>query len=203
MPTAVGSGPSRRAILAAVPLVGAGASVLLASAGCTSSDPVAPTPTANPADVAAATAAHQREAELLTAYDAAISRHPGLATTLRTIRAHHADHASDLAALGLPGVGASATSATSAAPTTSAAAATEPTTSAGDPAPNTADPADTSETQAATLTALAALEGTTATAHRAGCLTASTGLAGLLASLCAAESAHAELIGKAQPTVAR
>ncbi|KPM57202.1 hypothetical protein ACG83_05465 [Frankia sp. R43] len=194
MPTAAGSGPSRRAILAAVPLVGAGASVLLASAGCTGSDPVAPTPTANPADVAAAAAAHQREAELLTAYDAAISRHPGLATTLRTIRAHHADHASDLAALGLPGVGA---------PTTSAAAATAPTTSTGDPVPNTAAPADTSETQAATLTTLAALEGTTAAAHRAGCLTASTGLAGLLASLCAAESAHAELIGKAQPTVAR
>ncbi|WP_050796199.1 hypothetical protein [Parafrankia sp. EUN1f] len=157
MPTAAGSGPSRRAILAAVPLVGAGASVLLASAGCTSSGPVAPTPTANPADVAAATAAYQREAELLTAYDAAISRHPGLATTLRAIREHHAEHGSDLAALGLPGIGASATSA---APTTSAAAATASTTSTGDPVPDTANTADTSETQTATLTALAALEGT-------------------------------------------
>jgi hypothetical protein len=45
------------------------------------------------------------------------------------------------------------------------------------------------------LAQLAQLEHTTAAAHRAGCLAATGGLATLLASLHAAETAHADLLG--------
>ncbi|OAA22021.1 hypothetical protein UG55_105223 [Frankia sp. EI5c] len=200
MPTAAGTGPSRRAVLAAVPVAGVGA-FFLAGAGCTSSSgPTAPGRTAGPADIAAAAAAYEREAELLASYDAAISRHPGLAEMLRVVRAHHADHARDLAALGLPGVGATAT-------TTPTAGSAPGTTASGSAGASADEPGgsvtDTPETQTATLTALAGLERAAAATHRAGCLSAGSGLAPLMASLCAAESAHAELVETAQAAVAR
>ncbi|MEX5632239.1 DUF4439 domain-containing protein [Parafrankia sp. FMc2] len=211
MSTASGTGPSRRAFLAAVPVVSAGAAVLAAAAGCTGSAPTAPGPTASPADVAAATDAHARETALLAAYDTAIDEHPALAGALRAIRAHHADHARALVALGLPGVGAvagsgrpnSAAGSGSIGPSTttgpaSVGGSTGPPGTAMVPPPADGIPAgDTVAARAAALSALAGLEHTTATAHRTGALAAGSGLAPLLGSLCAAESGHAELVAAA------
>ncbi|WP_018504584.1 hypothetical protein [Parafrankia discariae] len=179
MPTAAGPGPSRRALLAALPLAGTGGLLLAGMSGCTTSSNGAPASRVTPADVTAAGAARTRETALIAAYDSAIDRHPDLARTLRAIRAQHAGHARELAARGLPEA-ATTTPATTTPTATATATATAGT--------------DTARTLASTLNALAELERTTAAAHRAGCLSAGAGLAPLLASLCAAESAHAELV---------
>ncbi|MEX5708043.1 hypothetical protein AB1484_06925 [Parafrankia sp. FMc6] len=192
MPTAAGPGPSRRAFLAVLPLAGTGGLLLAGMSGCTTSTGGASTSRVTPADVTAAGAAHTRETALIEAYDSAIDQHPGLAETLRAIRAQHAEHARELVAQGLP-------EAATAPATTGAPAGASTPSGAGlrsSPAADTPPPAgsDTPETRATTLSALAELERTTAAAHRTGCLAAGAGLAPLLASLCAAESAHAELV---------
>ncbi|CAI7980350.1 MULTISPECIES: hypothetical protein [unclassified Parafrankia] len=192
MPTAAGPGPSRRAFLAVLPLAGTGGLLLAGMSGCTTSTGGASTSRVTPADVTAAGAAHTRETALIEAYDSAIDQHPGLAETLRAIRAQHAEHARELVAQGLP-------EAATAAGTTGTPAGASTPSGAGlrsSPAADTPPPAgsDTPETRATTLSALAELERTTAAAHRTGCLAAGAGLAPLLASLCAAESAHAELV---------
>ncbi|WP_157472365.1 hypothetical protein [Frankia sp. EAN1pec] len=198
MPTAAGPGPSRRAFLAALPLAGTGWLLLAGMSGCTTSTGGAPASRVTPADVTAAGAAHTRETALIEAYDGAIDQHPGLAETLRAIRAQHAEHARELVARGLPEA-ATAAGTTGTPATTGAAAGASTPARAGlrsSPAAATPPPAgsDTPETRATTLSTLAELERTTAAAHRTGCLAAGAGLAPLLASLCAAESAHAELV---------
>ncbi|WP_241831281.1 hypothetical protein [Parafrankia soli] len=193
MPTAAGPGPSRRAFLAVLPLAGTGGLLLAGMSGCTTSTGGASTSRVTPADVTAAGAAHTRETALIEAYDSAIDQHPGLAETLRAIRAQHAEHARELVAQGLPEA-ATATATAAGTPATTGAPAGAGLRSS--PAVGTPPPAgsDTPETRATTLSALAELERTTAAAHRTGCLAAGAGLAPLLASLCAAESAHAELV---------
>lgn len=200
MPTAAGPGPSRRAFLAALPLTGTGGLLLVGMSGCTTSTGGAPASRVTPADVTAAGAAHTRETALIEAYDSAIDQHPGLAETLRAIRAQHAEHARELVAQGLPEAATATAAGTPGAPATTGAPAGGSTPSGAglrsSPAADTPPPAgsDTPETRATALSALAELERTTAAAHRTGCLAAGAGLAPLLASLCAAESAHAELV---------
>ncbi|WP_238430226.1 hypothetical protein [Frankia nepalensis] len=169
-----------------MPAAGLAAAGLAGAAGCTQSLPDDPAPP--PADLAAAEAAARTERGLLAGYDAAIARHPGLAGLLGALRAHHAQHLAALTtqvpALAGPSPSASATA-------TGSVGAATPT--------NAASPGvdDSPAARASALARLAEAERTAAGAHRSGCLSTTTGLAPLLASLHAAESCHADLLSLA------
>ncbi len=124
------------------------------------------TPDARTTDDVLRASATQAEQRLLAAYDSAILAHPSIMAMLRVVRAHHAEHADHLgsAATGAPAAG---------------------------PAPAVTDRA---ASQQATVAALVTLERQTAVALRAQCLDASVYLAPLLASICAAETAHVDLL---------
>lgn len=139
-----------------------------------------------PADLPSARAAARTETELIARYDAAIASHPSLAGLLTGLRAHHTQHLAALVAL----VPALSTAGPSAAATRAVASGAAPTPG------GTAPPADDSPAaRASALAALAAAERTAAGAHRATSLATTAELAPLLASLYAAESCHADLLG--------
>jgi hypothetical protein len=161
----------------------------LAGAGCggPAGAPRA-TPTIAASDLAAATDAARSERALLTAYDSAIRRHPSLTGILATVRAQHAEHARALTAqLPAPAGGTTA-------PATPAGR-TGPTGQAT-PDRGTGIPADSAQARVSSLAELIRAEQTAAAAHRRACLRATGALAPLLASLCAAESAHADLLAR-------
>ncbi len=165
-------GSSRRVVLGALPLAAASALV-----GC-SWTRAAREHTATPAAAATADdllrgAALRSEHALLVAYDRAIAAYPSIAATLRAVRAHHAEHVSRL----VP-----------ATPTTVATPTTAPATT-----PATTATAATGAAQAG-VAGLLTLERAAATALRTQCLAASASLAPLLASIHAAETAHADLL---------
>ncbi|WP_045876080.1 hypothetical protein [Pseudofrankia sp. DC12] len=178
--------PSRRAVLA-LPAAGlATAGLATLAAGCSTTLPssfLAP-----PVDLPAARAAAGTERALIARYDAAIASHPALTGLLAGLRSHHAQHLAALAAL-VP-----AAAPTGPVPTPSGAGSARPGASPATATGTTAVPVDDSTAaRASALAALAAAERTAAGAHRASCLT-TTVLAPLLASLCAAETCHADLL---------
>lgn len=160
---------------------------LVASAGCSSPSVADPDPSDRLSidpDVAIREAAAQAERGLLAAYTATATRHPDLAARLAASAAHHAEHLAALA-------GATATpEATST--TTSAALAT---------ATATPTPRDTGAAAAipddplAAIAALAVAEREAAANRLDDLEGASPALARLLASVGAAEAAHAALLG--------
>lgn len=178
--------PSRRALLATVPVV---AVPVLVGTGCTvgrTAPPPGPT-AAEVIDDQVRTHARSREADLIAAYEQATAMHPGLAALLNPIRDHHARHA---AALVPPA--ATASPSPGAAPTTS----TTPTARAG-PGP-LAVGTDTPTGRATTVAALRTLERRAALAGRDACLAASPAFAPVLASIRAAETAHDDLLDAAR-----
>ncbi|WP_157734828.1 hypothetical protein [Pseudofrankia inefficax] len=187
--------PSRRAVLAlpATGLAAAGLGTL--AAGCSTKLPTSAVEP--PVDLAAAQAAAGTERALLARYDAAIASHPALTGLLAGLRAHHAQHLAALAAL-VPGVSTADPTTTPSAGGSSTPAAS-PAGGAGTPTgtpPGTATAPvdDSTAARASALAALAAAERGAAGAHRATCLSTTTRLAPLLASLYAAESCHADLL---------
>jgi hypothetical protein len=150
------------------------------------------TPTVAASDLAAATDAARSERALLTAYDTAIRRHPSLTEILSTVRAQHADHSRALAAQ-LP---APASGTTAPAPPAGGTGTTGQATPDRGLGAGTGIPADSPQARASTLAELIRAEQTAAAAHRHACLRATGALAPLLASLCAAESAHADLLAR-------
>ncbi|ONH31248.1 hypothetical protein [Pseudofrankia asymbiotica] len=195
--------PSRRAVLA-LPAAGVAAAGLVTTAGCTESRP-AGAPAPPPVDLAAARAAARTERDLLVDYDAAIARHPALAALLGGLRAHHAQHLAALTtqvpalATATPDGVASGGGPSVSAPATPSGAATAPAAGASPPGSAGAQPGadDSPAARASALAELATAERTAADEHRASCLTATGGLAPLLASLRAAESCHADLLSLA------
>jgi hypothetical protein len=166
----------------------------LAGVGC---DGHVGTPRASPtiaaSDLAAATDATRSERALLTAYDTAIRRHPSLTGILSTVRAQHAEHARALTArLPTPAGGTTAPATTPATP----AGRTGQATPDRDTGAGAGIPADSALARASSLAELIRAEQTAAAAHRRACLRATGALAPLLASLCAAESAHADLLAR-------
>ncbi len=164
-------GSSRRVVLGALPL--AAASALVGCSWTRAAREHTATPAAATADDLLRGAALRSEHALLVAYDRAIAAYPSIAATLRAVRAHHAEHVSRLV------------------PATPATAATPTTTPATTPA--TTATAATGATQAS-VAGLLTLERAAATALRTQCLAASASLAPLLASIHAAETAHADLL---------
>ena len=180
-----------------------GSLALTALTGCTGSGAGGPAGTVDPRDAAAASTAASRETGLIQAYDAALQRHPALADFLGVVRAHHTEHLRALATHATPGPtgtpSAPASAAGTAAPDRGGSPGGAQPSGLGAGSGTPADPAalaDTLESRAATLAELAELERTAAAAHRTDCLAVSGQLAPLLASLCAAESAHAELLAQ-------
>ncbi|WP_322751567.1 MULTISPECIES: hypothetical protein [unclassified Frankia] len=160
-------GSSRRVVLGALPL--AAASALVGCSWTRAAREHTATPAAATADDLLRGAALRSEHALLVAYDRAIAAYPSIAATLRAVRAHHAEHVSRLV------------------PATPATAATPATT------PATTATAATGAAQAS-VAGLLTLERAAATALRTQCLAASASLAPLLASIHAAETAHADLL---------
>ncbi|MGF7239097.1 MAG: hypothetical protein ACQSGP_29700 [Frankia sp.] len=181
--------PSRRAVLATIPVVVAG--------GCTVGRPAPPSgpSAAQITDDGLRTRARSREFTLVAAYEQAAAMHPGLASVLIPVRDHHSRHAAALA----PPSGTSPTPTTPSATTPSTATATPTTPSpataaAGRSAGPLATVADTPTGRATTITALRKLEVQAALAGRDACLAASAALAPVLASIRAAETAHGDLL---------
>lgn len=171
------------------------AAALAGTAGCTGTLSEMST-SLSTADLTAGAAAARAERELLTTYDAAIARHPGIAGLLSALRAHHEEHIRALTAR-LPHLASAEPTAPGA-----AAAAAGPTAGPTPAGSASADPSqtgpavdDTVSARATTLTELAVAEQEAAAGHRAGCLAATTALAPLLASLYAAETCHVDLLG--------
>ncbi|WP_307838673.1 MULTISPECIES: hypothetical protein [unclassified Frankia] len=183
--------PSRRAVLA-LPATGLAATGLATlAAGCSTKLPTSSVEP--PVDLAAAQAAAGTERALLARYDAAIASHPALTGLLAGLRAHHAQHLSALATL-VPGVSTADPTTTPSAGGSGTPAASPAGAAATPTGPATAPVDDSTAARASALAALAAAERTAAGAHRAGCLSTTTRLAPLLASLYAAESCHADLL---------
>lgn len=152
---------SRRTVLLATGLVPAAL-----VAGCRRASPTpAPSPAASPSPDPASrllARAQADERRLLSAYDAALRRHPALRPALDPVRAHHAAH---LSALGG--------------------------TSPSPPAPGPIGGSLPAVPRAAAdLRALARAEQAAAVARAADCLDAPPPLASLLASIGASEAAH-------------
>lgn len=167
----------------------AAAGLATVAAGCTTTLPTSSV--APPLDLAAARATASTERDLLARYDATIASHPALTGLLAGLRAHHAQHLAALATL-VPGV---STTDPAAPPSGTARPSVRP--SAGPTAPATAPVDDSTAGRASALAALAKAERAAAGAHQARCQATTTGLAPLLASLSAAESCHADLLGLA------
>ncbi|WP_131768289.1 hypothetical protein [Candidatus Protofrankia californiensis] len=186
-------GLSRRGVLGALPLV---ATAGLTSCSWTRSvhDPDNST-SPNAVDDALRESVAQSEQGLLIAYDRAILAHPSIAATLAVLRAHHAEHAGRLGSpptgTGSPRAPRSPAEGSPAAGSTVAGFTAGPATAA----PVLPDPAtDRAASQQATVAALVRLEQQAAALLRAKCLVAAAGLAPLLASIHAAELAHADLL---------
>ncbi len=197
--SATGSGQelTRRGVLGALPLA---ATAALTSCSWTRSvrDPGSSTG-ADAADDALRGSVAESEQGLLIAYDQAILAHPSIAATLAVLRTHHAEHASRLGspttgveapgASGSPGAHGGRSPATGS--TVAGFAAARPVTAP----PSLSGPtADRATSQQATVAALVRLEQQAAALLRAKCLVAAAGLAPLLASIHAAELAHADLL---------
>ncbi|WP_131787401.1 hypothetical protein [Protofrankia symbiont of Coriaria ruscifolia] len=189
-------GLSRRGVLGALPLV---ATAGLTSCSWTRSvhDPDNST-SPNAVDDALRESVAQFEQGLLIAYDRAILAHPSIAATLAVLRAHHAEHAGRLGSpptgTGLPRAprspGSPAEGSPAAGSTVAGFAAGPATAAPVLPGPAT----DRAASQQATVAALVRLEQQAAALLRAKCLVAAAGLAPLLASIHAAELAHADLL---------
>ncbi len=157
--------PTRRTVLRA--------GLVLPLAACTAGrEAPAPLPPPDP-DRALRAAAVDRERALLAAYDAALLATPSRAALLRPLREEHAAHLEALLALD-----PARTSAPPGAGSGSGRPGAPPGTAAPAP-PAPAAPVD-----------LAAAEAAASTAHADAVPAASRGLAGLLASLAAAEASH-------------
>jgi hypothetical protein len=180
----------------ALPATGlAAAGLATVAAGCTTTLPTSSV--APPLDLAAARATASTERDLLARYDATIASHPALRGLLAGLRAHHAQHLAALAML-VPGVSTTDPAVTpsgTAGVRPSRGPSSGPTTPATMPA--TAPVDDSAAGRASALAALAKAERAAAGAHQARCQSTTTGLAPLLASLSAAESCHADLLGLA------
>ncbi|HEU0100687.1 MAG TPA: hypothetical protein VFR07_00030 [Mycobacteriales bacterium] len=164
------SSPSRRSVLAA--------GLLLPLAACTGPAPPGPPPPVDP-DVALRAAAVAREQSLIALYDAALSARTGAGrATLETVRSEHLQHLAALTAAPPGG-----TSGGSTAPATTPPAATPP--AATPPGPRSPAPGQAE---------LRAAEAAAQLAHAEAVLPASRALAALLASLAAAEAAHAVVL---------
>jgi hypothetical protein len=167
---------SRRRVLSAA--AGLGATLLVTSA-CSSQSSADRQPTATPSigpDVGIREGAAEAERALLAAYAATIARHPELTERLAAPSAHHVEHLSALAPPATP------------TPTVSAPASSPAAGGAGVSSGVPDDPL-------AAVAALATAERVAAGRQLEYLGAASPGLARLLASVGAAEAAHAAVLG--------
>jgi hypothetical protein len=159
---------------------------LVASAGCSSQSAADPEPSDRPSvdpDLAIRAAAAQAERGLLAAYTATLARHPDLSQPLAAPSAHHAEHLAALAAA-------------TASPEATTTSRTAPVTPTATPAPSDTGAAAAIADDPLTATAaLAAAEREAAAGRLDDLDRASPALARLLASVGAAEAAHAALLG--------
>ncbi|WP_435600048.1 hypothetical protein [Streptomyces sp. C10-9-1] len=185
-------GTTRRAVLLATGAAGAAA-----LAGCSSGAPPGGRTTAASVDPVRADRALRgrlaaRSAALLGEYDAVLGSHPGLAGRLGPLRAAVAAHAAALAGEAAPrrprGPGEGSASPSGAPARPPAPPGSAPAVAAG-PVP---------EDPAAALKALAAAERRTSDEHLASVTEAEPELARLLASVAAADAAHAYLLTKGE-----
>ncbi|WP_131772793.1 MULTISPECIES: hypothetical protein [Protofrankia] len=191
--TGAGRRPSRRGVLGALPLA---ATAVLAGRSWNRSaygpgEPSGP----DTVDSALFEAATRSEQGLLVAYDQAIRTHPAIAATLTVLRAHHVEHVGRLGsaatgggltiASGLPGIprAPGAFGSATARPTTAQLATADQ-----------ATPQRSAVSQQVTVAALVQLEQQAAALLRTRCLTAAAAVVPLLASIHAAELAHADLL---------
>jgi hypothetical protein len=176
---------SRRVVLGALSL----AAVLVGCSWTRSARPRDDSVRGNNIDDALLLSAIESEHGLLSAYDHAILAYPSIAATLRVVRAHHVEHVSRLtpATPAPSGVRPSA-------PGGSRTASSPP--MATSPPRATVGPgrSDAAVSPQAAVAALLKLERAAATSLHTQCLAASAGLAPLLASIHAAETAHADLL---------
>jgi hypothetical protein len=170
---------SRRRVLSAA--AGLGATLLVTSA-CSSQSSADRQPTATPSigpDVGIREGAAEAERALLAAYAATIARHPELTERLAAPSAHHEEHLSALSPLSPPATPT---------PTVSAPASSPAAGGAGVSSGVPDDPL-------AAVAALATAERVAAGRQLEYLGAASPGLARLLASVGAAEAAHAAVLG--------
>lgn len=177
-------------------LLGAALGAPLVGTACTGSSP-RPTEVRPDLDTALRRAAAETERDLLRRYDAVLERHPTLRAALGPVRADHAAHldlldgGSAAASARPPGAGR---------PSPSAARAGSPSAApSGSPAAVPAGSPAVPDVPASAVRGLAAAETAAADAVGAACIAASTGMAPLLGTIAAAESAHAVLLALPRP----
>jgi hypothetical protein len=179
--------PSRRSALIGgcaglIGLVGTGLGAAACSRGGGTpapSEPPSPAPAPDP-DTGVRESAHRAEEALIALHAATVARHPGLGAALAPAMGHHRLHLDALAG------------------TDRRTAATGSGPGAGSPTPSTtttAPPPRVPDDRAAALTAVRDAEAAAAAERLLDCLASTdTGLAAVLASVGAAEAAHAELL---------